>query len=376
MKLRPVAHTIAQKLEIPLTLPFHISKGSVLSLENVLVVVTDADGCKGLGEAAPFPVLTGDTQAIAFGAVREILDAISGLNPALALEKLHKQLWQNFRHAPTALTGVEMALWDLLAQQMLCPLSALWGRAGLSAAETDITLPCLPAEQVAEFWDHFRQAHFPYVKVKVGGGSLQDDLDRVMALRTCAGQHMRVSLDGNQGFTIESAKQLVNKLISKGIEPLFFEQPLAEADYNGMAQLSETLPVPVCADESVKTLSDAIRVINDKCAQMINLKFMKSGIRESLLIAEVAQRSHTGLMIGGMVESEIAMTASLHAVCATGAFRWCDLDTAFFLRRRITQSSPYHRGTALLELPEGVGLGLRLSEGVVLQDASILNVRV
>lgn len=89
----------------------------------------------------------------------------------------------------------------------------------------------------------------------------------------------------------------------------------------------------MCADESVKTLSDAIKIINEKCAQMFNLKFMKSGVRESLLIAEVARQCSIGLMIGGMVESEIAMTASLHAVCGTGVIRWCDLDTPFFLQK-------------------------------------------
>lgn len=69
------------------------------------------------------------------------------------------------------------------------------------------------------------------------------------------------------------------------------------------------------------------------------------------------QRFQIGLMIGGMVESEIAMTASLHAVCATGVFDWCDLDTAFFLKDRITQASPYHEGMAQLLLPTGLGLG-------------------
>lgn len=362
MKLSPVSQSVVQILEMPMHLPFHISKGSIEALENVLIELVDSDGHRALGEAAPFPVLTGDTQPIALRAATAILGELSGLNPACALEKLHKELWPAFRYSPTALSGVEMALWDLLAQQMRCPLGALWGRAGHTSAKTDITLPCLSAAQVPEFWNQFQHAQFPYVKVKVGGGSLADDVERILALRDCAGAGMKISLDGNQGFNVESAKLLVAELLSREIEPLFFEQPLPEDDYTGLARLTETLAIPVCADESVKTLSDALRVINDKCAHMINLKFMKSGIRESLLIAEVAHRSQIGLMIGGMVESEIAMTASLHAVCATGVFDWCDLDTAFFLKERITQSSPYHGGTARLHLPSGLGLGLSLRE--------------
>lgn len=360
MKFAPLCRIHVQALESTLHMSFNISKGAVEKVENVLITCTDQNGQRGIGEAAPFPVLTGDTQEIALAAANEMSVELNNLTPAAALEKLHNQLWPIFSYAPSARTGIEIALWDLHARQLGCPLWMLWGRAGLSSATTDITLPCLAAQEVPRFWGHFSQHHFPYVKVKVGGGSLSDDVDRIVELMNCAGQHLRISLDGNQGFQVESAKRLVFELQARKIEPLFFEQPLPEDDFAGMARLSETLSIPVCADETVKTLADAMKVINEKCARMINLKFMKSGVRESLLIAEVARRNSIPLMIGGMVESEIAMTASLHAVCGTGAIQWCDLDTPFFLQRRVTQTSPYHQANAELKLPDGNGLGLDL----------------
>lgn len=361
MKLLPLSDCRVAAFESDLHLPFNISKGAVEKVANVLIALTDAEGGVGIGEAAPFPVLTGDTQEIALLASQELTSLLMGLSPAAALEKLHNQLWHSFSHAPSARTGVEIALWDLHARQLGCPLWALWGRAGLSSAITDITLPCIPAADVEHFWNCFSSHNFPYVKVKVGGGPIEDDVARIMALMNCSGKNLRISLDGNQGFQVESAKRLVFELVARKIDPLFFEQPLPEDDFAGMARLSEMLPIPVCADETVKTLSDAIKVVNDKCARMINLKFMKSGVRESLLIAEVARRCSIPLMIGGMVESEIAMTASLHAVCGTGAIQWCDLDTPFFLRSRPTVQSPYHRGNSELVLPGGVGLGLSLA---------------
>lgn len=356
----PLVQCKVAPLESALHMPFNISKGSVEKVENVLISLRDEQGHVGLGEAAPFPVLTGDTQEIALEASEQILAEFLALTPAAALEKLHKDLWPAFRYAPSARTGVEIALWDIYAQQINCPLWMLWGRAGLQTAETDITLPCLPPADVAAFWEHFSHARFPYVKVKVGGGTLHDDIDRVMNLMACANNPLKISLDGNQGFAVESAKRLVAELMARKVEPLFFEQPLPEDDFAGMARLSEALPIPVCADESVKTVSDAMRIVNDRCAHMINLKFMKSGVRESLLIAEIAQRFSIPLMIGGMVESEIAMTSSLHAVCGTGAIQWCDLDTPFFLQQRVTEASPYHEGVAQLKLPRGNGLGLKL----------------
>jgi L-alanine-DL-glutamate epimerase-like enolase superfamily enzyme len=362
MNLLPVSTCRVKPLESPLHMPFNISKGAVETAQNVLIQIADESGRTGIGEAAPFPVLTGDTQDIALKAARELADEIIGLTPAAAMEKLHNTLWHGFNYAPTARTGIEIALWDLYARQLKCPLWMLWGRAGLLSAETDITLPCLSVPDVRTFWQHYSGHRFPYVKVKVGGGSLSDDVERVEELQRCAGRGLKLSLDGNQAFQVESAKRLIFELQSRKINILFFEQPLPEDDYAGMARLSETLSIPVCADESVKTVSDALKVINEKCAHMINLKFMKSGVRESLLIAELARRCSIQLMIGGMVESEIAMTASLHAVCGTGCIRWCDLDTPFFLQKRFTRESPYHTRDARLALPSDFGLGLNLSE--------------
>lgn len=360
MKFAPLAAFKVTTLKSELHLPFNISKGAIETVDNVLLDCHDTNGLRGIGEAAPFPVLTGDTQAIALAAANDIFQQLVGLTPALALEKLHNELWSAFSYAPSARTGVEMALWDVHARQLGCPLWTLWGRANLSSASTDITLPCLPAAQVPVFWEQFSRHQFPYVKVKVGGGSIADDVDRIIELLKCAGPTLKISLDGNQGFQVDSAKRLVFELQARKVQPLFFEQPLPEDDFAGMARLTETLSIPVCADETVKTLADALKLIHENCAQMINLKFTKSGIRESLLIAEVARRCGKTLMIGGMVESEIAMTASLHAVCGTGSIQWCDLDTPFFLQQRFTTDSPYHRADARLTLPSGAGLGLTL----------------
>ncbi len=360
MRLLPIAAAQVLPLCSTLHVPFHISQGSIEEVQNVLIVLRDAEGCESIGEAAPFPVLTGDTQQTALPACKQLVGAMIGRTPAAALQWIHDELWPVFSQTPTALAGVELALWDLHARQMGVPLGALWGRAQLCSTETDITLPRLAPEEVADFYRHFAEYQFPFVKVKVGGGSVDDDVARVMALRACTGPGLRLSLDGNQGLTESAAAMLVERLAAHQVQPLFFEQPLPAEDLAGMARLCQRIPVPVCADESVRTVHDAIRVFEARAAGMLNLKFMKSGVRESLLIAELARRHRIPLMIGGMVESEIAMTASLHAVCGTGLISVCDLDTPFFLTERFTQSSPYHGRSAQLVLPSGNGLGLSL----------------
>lgn len=84
------------------------------------------------------------------------------------------------------------------------------------------------------------------MKVKVGGGTVADDVERILELLKHAGPKLKISLDGNQGFQVDTAKRLVFELKARKIEPLFFEQPLPEDDYSGMARLAETLYSGVC----------------------------------------------------------------------------------------------------------------------------------
>lgn len=61
--------------------------------------------------------------------------------------------------------------------------------------------------------------------------------------------------------------------------------------------------VPIAADESVFTSADAIKVVQAGCADLINIKLMKSGIVEALDIAAIARSANMELMIGCMIES-------------------------------------------------------------------------
>lgn len=354
----PVVQATVKPFQVPLNTSFAISQGALEQAENVLVILEDDQGRKGFGEAAPFPVLTGDTQESARKAAGYLACEVQGKTPSRGLHDLLTRLWEPFAHTPTARTAVEMALWDLRARQLGVSLSSLWGHAELEVAHTDITLPIMDVSGLKAFWERFQAHKFPYLKIKVGVESVDTDVGRIVELSRIVPTGTRMSLDGNQGCSVVSALEMITKLARAGVTPLFFEQPLPQDDWQGMSELTRRCPVPVCADETVKTAADAVRVVQEKSAHMINLKFMKSGIQETLRIVNIAQAAGLSLMIGGMVESEVGMTASLHAFCGTGQISWCDLDTPFFFTERITVSSPYHANSSLLRLPQGSGLGI------------------
>lgn len=225
---------------------------------------------------------------------------------------------------------------------------------------TDITMPIMTPNTVADFWALYKDHGFEVIKIKVSG-HVSDDLDMIEALFKVVSRSTQVTLDGNQGYRLDDAKSLLARLAELGTVPLFFEQPLPADDWDGLKNLQDSTGIPVCLDETIITPEDAIRAVREKTAGMINLKIMKSGIEETSRIISVARSAGIALMIGGMLESEIAMGCSLQLACGFGGIQHFDLDTPFFLKKFVCSDSPWHANSATLVRPSGPGLGLSLA---------------
>ena len=138
-------------------------------------------------------------------------------------------------------------------------------------------------------------------------------------------------LDANTGFTVEETLDVLAQLRRSGIEPVLLEQPVAREDWEGLERLAKEAGVPIVADESCQSPQDAIRIVKDKLAQVINIKIAKCGVVQAMEIVTIAQANGIGLMIGGMVETRIAMGFSAHFAAGLGGFDWIDLDTPLLL---------------------------------------------
>jgi len=195
------------------------------------------------------------------------------------------------------------------------------------------------------------------LKLKLSG-NLETDEARIVAVHEVA-PHAELQLDANQAYKPTQALKLLNRLERLGITPILFEQPVPKDDWDGMRWLTQRSPVPICADESVVTASDALRVVREGAAHAINIKIMKSGVAESLRIIAIAQTAHLQLMVGAMVETELGLTAAAHLAAGTGGFDFVDLDTHLFM-----EGSPFLAGFeqkgALLRLRGEPGLGMVL----------------
>ena len=330
-------------LDIPLFEPFGISGGAQALANNVLVRLELEDGSVGYGEAAPLPPYNGETQAQALAALQAAQAWVVGEDVDLVMwRELAAQFRRRGGHAcGSAQCAFEMALLDALSRSAGLPLWTFFGGTG-TVLETDMTVTTGSPEDAAEDARAIRARGIRMIKVKVGGkgGSLHD-LARLLAIRDVAPDSPLI-LDGNAGLSRAAAAELVRGLKAQDIVPALLEQWLAKDDLAGANALSAESGWLVAADESVTSAADARRVVAERAAQVINIKLMKAGVAEALDIASVARESGLGLMIGGNVESILAMTVSACFAAGQGGFRFADLDTPFFLA-----ANPFKGGYAI-----------------------------
>jgi L-alanine-DL-glutamate epimerase-like enolase superfamily enzyme len=125
-----------------------------------------------------------------------------------------------------------------------------------------------------------------------------------------------------------------------------------------MARVAAELDAPVVADESVTSLATLQAVIAHRAADGVNLKLAKlGGIEGAMAVGEAARKAGLALMVGGMVETRLGMTAAANVACALGGARFVDLDTAWLLA-----GDPYVGGYVAdgprYTMPEAPGLGI------------------
>ena len=228
-------------------------------------------------------------------------------------------------------SGIETALFRAYLASAGLDEKTWWGRRKTKSIATDITIPFVPDIEVLKPWiERAVRGGFDIYKVKVSGDLKQDAafLRSITEMLSESDRPYTLRLDGNQGFSCDSALRLLDTL-DETIE--LFEQPLKYDDYEGMKRLCRNAPVPIIADETVFTVEDARRVIENHLAHGINIKIAKSGIMQSKQIIKLAKQAKLKLMIGCMTETIVGLSTAIYCAAGSGAFDYIDLDSVHFL---------------------------------------------
>ncbi|MBP1467193.1 dipeptide epimerase [Candidatus Chloroploca sp. M-50] len=328
MSATTIHNLTVEPLDIPLLMPFGIAGGSQEIARNLLVRIELADGTLGYGEAAPFPAFNGETQASAQAAIESVRSIIEGAD-VREWRPLARALCEPLMKHGSARCAIETAILDALTRHVGMPLYVFFGGAG-SVLETDMTITTGSPEDASTAALAILDRGIRMIKVKIGGGDLDLDLRRLIAVHAVA-PDAPLMLDGNGGMRADEMLALLGALHAQQIHPVLIEQPVPGDDWEGMNQLARWCGAPVAADETASSAANVLRLAHERAAQVVNIKLMKCGVVEALDIATICRVTGLRLMIGGMVESLLAMTMSAHFAAGIGGFEFVDLDTPMFM---------------------------------------------
>jgi L-alanine-DL-glutamate epimerase-like enolase superfamily enzyme len=335
---------------LPFKEPYVTARGALRRREMVLLRLRDEDGILGLGEAVPLSLRGGVTLA-------KVVRELEGWAESQEVEGLS---------AP-AHCAVEIALMDLEGRRA----GKDGGKgAGDKAVSCNATLVAGPPKAVATEAERWARDGFTTFKLKLGaetaktipqGGFLRTrDVAQVRAVRDALGPEVRIRVDANEAWDLETAKRTLQELEPLGIE--LAEQPVAGLE--AMAELAAASSIPLAADESVATLEEAERAAAlDACAYT-GIKLSKVGGPEAALaIADVlpafitsALDGPVGIAAGAQVALSLAETTHperLHFAHGLATQR---------LFAETIASVECELRDGMLHLPPGPGLGVEIDE--------------
>jgi len=238
-------------------------------------------------------------------ALRVARSAIEGRD-ARGWRSIARQLSEFIPRAGAARCALETAIVDALLRQKGLSLHAFFGGAECKL-ETDVTITTGSVDDAWAAATRWTNEGFRTFKIKVGAGELAHDVARIAAVRDAA-PGAKIFLDANASLRSSDAIRIVLQLRQRGIQIVLFEQPTPVGDWPALGEVARH--VVVAADENVVSAADALQATRLGHPHAINIKIMKAGIAEALDIAAIARTAGMGLMIGGNVESILAMTVS------------------------------------------------------------------
>jgi len=311
--------------------PFKIALGTEVESKNIVVKVhTDSD-VFGIGEASPFEKVTHETPQTVMQALEKIAPKLIGMCP-LRIEKIAETMDQAIAENPSAKAAIDMALYDILGKTAGQPLFKLIGGFREDVL-TDFTLGIKESKEMAKDAAKAVKKDFKALKVKVGINP-EEDVERIKRIRETVGPDILIRIDANQGWNVQQAIDTLGKLERFNVQ--FAEQPVKADDIKGMAKVKKNSSIPIMADESVHTPSDAMRAIREEAIDIINIKLMKSGgILKAKKIAAIAESADVPCMIGCMSESAIGIAAGVHLAAAVKNIQYADLDSDILINDKL-----------------------------------------
>jgi L-alanine-DL-glutamate epimerase-like enolase superfamily enzyme len=339
----------------------------------LLIRVKTDEGITGIGEAHTNPtvsraIIEAPLCHIASRGLRDVLIGENPLDIARLWDKMYEasQVYGRRGAVIHALSGIDIALWDILGKSVGQPIHRLLG--GARAERFPIYASDLmpnTTEETVELARRNRAAGYRAMKLGWGtlGGSLAEDVRWVSAVRAAVGDAMDLMVDIGSPIPFDAALYLGRAFAEFGI--YFLEEPLSPDDLDGFRRLVEASPTPIATGEKETTrfpyldLMDrgGLRIIQPDVARV-------GGISETLRIATLAEARNVQ-MIPHCWATDILVAATLHVISTLRRCPYLEYNVTDNPLRRDLLVQPIRPVDGIVSVPSGPGLGIEINEETV-----------
>ena len=373
--------TIALSYPMPYALTY--ARGRYQTRDALLVkVLTDEDGIYGWGESAMWGGPHSVTATVIAEEIAPLVIGEDPRRPEYLWEKVYQSTYYHGRKGLViaALSGVDIALWDIMGKVAGQPLWRLFGGFGrpLSAyASAGYYRDDYGTSELAVDVTRAREAGYRGYKMKIGnipqvvhGGvlgdvpgrlSFADDIARVAVAREALGPDLNLMVDANTSLSARMAMRYAEAMLPFNIR--WFEEPTEPENIEGCAALARHTRIPVAGFETETGKFQFARLIDAGAIQVVQFDVVQvGGFTEARKIAAYAQMHHLPVTAKNY-STAVSTAATLQLLYAlpNGDYFECDQDPNG-LRDELTASPFYRMDGGLVTPHDGPGLGITIDE--------------
>src|SRR6266446_1091462 len=319
-----------------------------------VVRIATEDGTEGFGYASATAHM-GSTQQTLKAELELFRPLLIGKDPR-NIAAILLELDRTLRGAPQAKAAIDCALHDLVARSLGVPLNVLFGGAVRDVVPILRILAIKTPQEMAAAGQKLVDKGYRYLKIKVHS-EVDEDVARVAAIRKQVGDDVHLTIDANQSYTPKDAITAINRMAEYRID--LVEQPVNADDFDGLALVTQTVPVTVEADEAAGSLRQIFELVSRRAVDAVSLKIPKlGGLRNTIAAARLCEAAHIKYRLGAAVGSRLLAAQALHLACALpGVDYACEL--AEFDRLLDDPFTGIEVENGVLRLPQGAGSGVQ-----------------
>lgn len=354
---------------------FYLRMPEVLDIgdgsQDALLVRIRAGGYEGWGEceASPLPTIAAYDCPMSHSACKPVRSCVEGM-PLYDIEDIHRindcvhESSYDLLQADHTLSGIDIALWDLLGKYLQEPVYRLLGynKAYPKLAYASQLFGDTP-EETFQKARNAKSDNFLAVKFgwgSFGKGSATADADHLMAAREGLGPDIRLMVDAGTAWRedTDAAKQRLQAL--NEVKVHWLEEPFVNLALESYRSLSETRPqVPLAAGEGCHNYMQAAAMIVHAGLQFIQIDTGRiGGITVARRVAELA--AGRGLsFVNHTFTSHLALSASLQPYAGKEKSNICEYPVeARMLATSVTREKIIPDDNGMISVPERPGLGM------------------